>query len=113
MKYTVLILTDNNRQKLEACMMPVWSTQEALNQNHASLDAFIPEGRLIYMEMYPTWEDAQRRLEEIRSFTRMQTERLVRRKNPNWVSLIREAVPADYQPGVKLRPNVPKRTSLR
>lgn len=113
MKYTVLILTDNNRQKLEACMMPVWNTQAVQNGKHASLNTDIPEGRIIYMELYPSWEEAQGRLEAIRSFTRMQTERLVRRKNPNWVNLIRSAISSDYQPGVKLRPNVPKLTSLR
>lgn len=106
MKYHILILTDNNRNALNISM---------IEDNEFITGSLCHSGthRLIYQETHESQEQAVIRLRELQSYTRMQKERIIRRSNPNWINLLRPSLRNDYQPGVKLRPNVPNLISLR
>lgn len=106
MKYFILILTDNNRNALKISML------ESNAFSGVFLDSMDPQ-RLIYQETHESLDSALHRFSELQGYTRMQTERIIRRSNPNWVNLLRPSLRKDYQPGVKFSPNVPKLMSLR
>lgn len=115
MKYTILILTDNNRRSLKFKL----SLSESFNK-HLSEWEVGTDHRIIYKESYDTFQDAQARISELETYTRMQVERLIRRSNPNWLNLlIRPSIQSPtravthYHPGAKFNPKVPKRTSER
>ena len=99
MAYYINILTDNNRTGFHICLGDqMVSTTNNLNYS-----------RLVYQEIHESETAAWSRLEELRCYTRMQTERIIRKNNPDWLDLSRRI----YQPGAKLRPKVPTLTSFR
>lgn len=100
MAHYIYIYTDNNRTTLTV------ETEE--NQVHTP-----SSGRLVYREIHETAKTASFRMNELKTYTRMQLERIVRRANPNWLNLAVMDRARVYQPGAKFNPNVPKRTSLR
>lgn len=101
MAHYIYIHTDNNRIHLHVGATP------------GSAGAY-GQRRLVYLEIHETEAAAAARLCELRHYTRMQLERLVRRSNPNWLNLeLRQHRVPYYHPGAKLSPNVPNRTSLR
>lgn len=68
--------------------------------------------RLVYEEIHESEKAATARTAELKSFTRMQLERAIRRNNPNWLNLeLRKR--GDYHPGAKFNPKVPNCMSLR
>lgn len=126
MKYFIHFLTDNNRKNI---LIKVDATDNTTQESHLDLSnkRQVSCSRLVYQEIHETENAAIKRLEELNEYTRMQLERLIRSSNPNWVNLLlmRDTSPEYarpsfdrknekiYQPGAKLRPNVPNFTSLR
>jgi Predicted endonuclease containing a URI domain len=127
----VYILTDCNRTCLHVGLSS--DLNKAINSAKC-LSGFFLSGcskvsRLVYQESLPSEEMALRRFQELSGYTRMQKERLIRKYNPNWIDLstgitnhrsipstitpLRAELYTSYQPGAKLSPNVPKRTSVR
>lgn len=85
----IYILTDANRKCLH-----VGTTQDLQNaiKTYKELyglffDSNAPVSRLVYKEEFLSEESSLKRFEELKGFTRMQKERLIRRHNPNWVDL--------------------------
>lgn len=79
--------------------------------------AFGKKWRLVHLESFNSRENAQVRQQEIRKYTRMQLERLIRKNNPNWndlkYRLSDHPEARHYHPGEKFTPNVPNRMSFR
>lgn len=88
----VYILTDCNRMLLHVGMAE--SLKSVLN-SCKSFPIFCSDGsstiRLVYQESCSSEEAALARFNELRRYTRMQKERLIRKSNPNWVDLARSA----------------------
>ncbi len=87
----VYILTDSNRNCLHVGMTD--DLQQAAS-THRELKGFFSDvcsgmSRLVYYEMLPGSAEAVRRFNEVSRYTRMQKERLIRRRNPNWLDLSR------------------------
>ena len=87
-KYSVYILTDSNRSYLKVGYSnDLGSTMNELKQASSSLFPNSPKlTNLVHIEEYDTAEQAERRSLELGQFTRMQRERLIRLKNPNWLN---------------------------
>lgn len=85
----IYILTDSNRACLHVGMTD--NLDKAINTYREMpglfFDACSKVSRLVYHEAYPSEEAAMRRFNELRTYTRMQKERLIRKRNPNWVDL--------------------------
>jgi len=89
MSTLVYIATDSNRSVL---LVGISDNPEKIRRAEQGLPGFggtpwTPAHRWVYYEAYPTAEAAQRRQAELSRYTRMQKERLIRRQNPNWLSL--------------------------
>ncbi|TDS13230.1 GIY-YIG nuclease family protein [Sphingobacterium paludis] len=88
-KYTVYIITDSNRTYLETGMCTDVHRRLAEIKDASSI-LFAGTSRLnnmVYTEHYENKEQAEAREMQLKHFTRMQRERLVRSKNPNWLNL--------------------------
>ncbi|WP_262249505.1 GIY-YIG nuclease family protein [Parapedobacter soli] len=118
----VYILTDSNRNCLHVGMTDDLRKAAETYRELTGLffDAYSTVSRLVYHETLPSNETALRRFNELSHYTRMQKERLIRRRNPNWLDLgatgaKRATYPmiVVYQPGAKFNPNVPNCTSVR
>jgi len=94
-KHCIYMVTDSNRYYLEVgyCTDLHLKLHE-IEQARGSLFSTAPKfNRVVYTEELPTFEAAQKRMNDIKHFTRMQKERLVRRNNPNWLNIIQRAAP--------------------
>lgn len=93
MQHHIYILTDINRKSLHVGTTS--DLNEAVKTYREMYTLFFDAGsqisRLVYKETYASEEAALMRFEELKNYTRMQKERLIRRHNPDWVdmSLIR------------------------
>ncbi len=98
MRHHIYILTDVNRKSLHVGTAS--DLNEAVKTYKEMYALFFDAGsqisRLVYKETYADEEAALIRFEEIKNYTRMQKERLIRRHNPDWVdmSLTRRQMPA-------------------
>jgi putative endonuclease len=45
-------------------------------------------GRIVYMEEFASFEEAQKRKSELLMYTPMMKERIIRRNNPNWLNIV-------------------------
>ncbi|QBQ41513.1 GIY-YIG nuclease family protein [Sphingobacterium psychroaquaticum] len=85
----VYILTDSNRAYLEVGQCTDIVTQ--INVIKDAKSALFPNAakltNLVYIEVFQTAEQAQARATQMQQFTRMQREKLIRLKNPNWLNL--------------------------
>ncbi len=51
--------------------------------------------RIVYIEEFHSFEEAERRKSELSTYTHMMKERLIRRYNPNWLNITNGAVTAN------------------
>lgn len=88
-KCFVYITTDANRIYLEAgycedLALKLFELQEAARHTSLLGSKFT---RIIHVEEYDSMEQAEKRTQELNSYTHMQKERLIRRYNPNWLGI--------------------------
>lgn len=88
-KHIVYITSDANRIYLEAGYCQDISLQLfELQQAHGRFMTTSPKfSRIVHVEEFENYEAAQKRKLELNSFTKMQKERIIRRYNPNWLSI--------------------------
>ena len=91
----IYILTDSNRNCLHVGMTD--DLQQAAKTyrtlNGLFFDAASRASRLVYHEAFSDEAEALRRFKELSRYTRMQKERLIRRRNPNWLNLTDRSLP--------------------
>ncbi|MDR2273467.1 MAG: hypothetical protein LBF27_21340 [Sphingobacterium sp.] len=87
--FIVYIRTDNNRRYFEIDFTAnIFSTVMELQEANSFIFQQGPNlNRIIYSEAFPKLSCAQKRMNELQSFTRMQIERIIRKNNPNWNNL--------------------------
>lgn len=87
--YRVVLVTDNNRQFLEGILTQDISLllQELAEVRENQLIGKPMLTRVVYEETFATESMANKKLLELKTFTRMQRERLIRKQNPNWLNL--------------------------
>ncbi|WP_140939659.1 GIY-YIG nuclease family protein [Sphingobacterium lumbrici] len=92
-KYSIYMITDSNRLYLEVGYCTDISLKlHEIEQADWSLFSTAPKfNRIVYSEESPSFEAAQKRVDEIKHFTRMQKERLIRKHNPNWLNIIQRS----------------------
>ncbi|MEN5232116.1 hypothetical protein [Sphingobacterium faecium] len=87
--YTLYIITDSNRHFLNVDITSDFTM--TANEIRSSSNVFFPNGphltRIVYMEKFESKEKAEKRLLELRHFTFMQKEKLIRKQNANWKNL--------------------------
>lgn len=88
-KHLIYIATDPNRVSVEAGYTQDLLTQSSHLQFHSihSAGRSPKLNRIVHAEEFSSFDMAQKRLIELRGFTRMQKERLIRKHNPNWLSI--------------------------
>lgn len=88
-RHFIFITSDTNRIYLEAGYCQDISLQQfELQQTSTSFMTKGPKfSRIVYVEEYDTFELAQRRKNQISTYTKMQKERLIRKNNPNWLGI--------------------------
>src|SRR5690606_14119000 len=115
----IYIFTDSNRSCLHVGMTDDLQRAAKTYRELKGLffDAHPRVSRLVYHETLPGSSEALRRFNELSRYTRMQKKRLMRRRNPNWPKAAdlpsTKRITRHYQPGAKLSPKVPNRTSDR
>lgn len=89
-KHSVYIVTDSNRTYLEVGFCKDLNSK--MNEIRVSTPSIFPNSpklnNLIHLEEYDSLEKALLRTAQLRQFTRMQREKLVRMRNPNWLNLL-------------------------
>ncbi|NGM64020.1 GIY-YIG nuclease family protein [Sphingobacterium sp. SGR-19] len=87
--HIVYIITDSNRAYLEVGYCTDMSTQlQEINHTSSTLFGSSPKLRnVVYIEVFEKKEKALSYHSTLRHFTRMQREKLIRLKNPNWLNL--------------------------
>ncbi|MVZ60481.1 hypothetical protein [Sphingobacterium humi] len=87
--YHLYIRTDANRRFLQpGITQNLMSLQQELQEGQAC--ALFPQAvlnRIVYIESFNSELEANRRLQELSGLGRMVRERLIRKSNPNWLSL--------------------------
>lgn len=89
-KHFIVITSDANRYTLKtAYCQDVDSYLLQLNlANNLTISYSSPHrNRIVYIEGFSTREEAEQRRNQINLYTKMQKEKLIRRKNPNWLSI--------------------------
>ena len=95
MKHYIHIVTDSNRNYLHVGM----ANNLEVTSTYCKLSNMFANGwssgalRLVYYEVFSNSEEALRRFNEVSRYTRMQKERLIRRRNPNWLDLTVRPLP--------------------
>lgn len=88
-KHIIYIATNANRMHLEAgyCQDIIYKYFELQESRNSIFNATVMLNRIVHIEEFDSFEDAQKRLAQVNTYTRMQTEKLIRKLNPNWLSL--------------------------
>lgn len=88
-KYRILILTDSNRNFLEVLLTDdlLYTIQDIYISHQALFNTTQHLTRIVYEESFDSEQLANKRYAELKSYPRMLRERLVRRRNPNWLNL--------------------------
>ena len=88
-KHIVYITSDANRIHLEAgyCQDLNFKIFELQSQSSLLLSNKPKAIRIIHVEEYDSYEAAQKRKNELNLYTRMQKEKVIRKHNPNWLSI--------------------------
>ncbi|MBE8712338.1 GIY-YIG nuclease family protein [Sphingobacterium hungaricum] len=91
----VYIVTDSNRKFLEIGTSTNLSQTifELQNHNKTLFSAFGNLNRVVFSEEFSNPFLAEKKVSELRNYTRMQIERLIRKTNPNWLNLCVTAMP--------------------
>ena len=93
-KHIIYIATDANRWYLEVdYTQDIMSTSYLLTQPKDCLSTNCNSklSRIVFFEEFDQIEKALARKDELTHYTRMMKERLIRRQNPNWLSLVSTA----------------------
>ncbi|MCY4779045.1 GIY-YIG nuclease family protein [Sphingobacterium sp. UT-1RO-CII-1] len=87
-KHYIYIITNSNRAylEIEQCQDISLRMQE-LKDSSSLLFSNARLTNIVYLEEFDSYELALKRKQQLEQFTRMQKERLIRLKNPNWLSL--------------------------
>lgn len=87
--YRILIVTDSNRNFLEVVLTNdlLYTIQDIYTSHQTLFSTTHRLTRIVYEELFTSESAANKRLIELKSYTRMLRERLVRRRNPNWLNL--------------------------
>ncbi|TYR36494.1 GIY-YIG nuclease family protein [Sphingobacterium phlebotomi] len=87
--HIVYIVTDSNRAYLEVgyCSDMPARLQEIHNTSSILFNGSPKLNNVVYMEIFDSKEKALSYHSTLRHFTRMQREKLIRLKNPNWLNL--------------------------
>lgn len=87
-KHYIYIITNSNRAYLEveqcqdiSLRMQELKDSDSLFFSNAKLT------NIVYLEEFDSYDLALKRKQQLEQFTRMQKERLIRLKNPNWLNL--------------------------
>lgn len=101
-KHLIYIATDPNRAYVEAGYTQDLMAQSANLQFHAIRTAgtFPKFNRIVHVEEFTSFDNAQKRLIELNHFTRMQKERLIRKHNPNWLNITTSNPPLNNHPAL-------------
>ena len=88
-KHIVYITTDANRVYLEAgyCEDITIKLMELQNSGSSFMIRGPKFSRIVHTEEFDSFEKAERRRLELNGYTRMQKEKIIRRYNPNWLSI--------------------------
>lgn len=88
-KHIIYLITDSNRTYLEVgyCCDLASRVQEIKDSSTNFFSNTPKLMNVVHVETYDTRELAEKRMLQMQQFTRMQRERLVRMKNPNWLNL--------------------------
>ncbi|GAA4139468.1 hypothetical protein GCM10022216_17610 [Sphingobacterium kyonggiense] len=87
--YYIYISTDANRRFLQPGMSNDIS-QIFQQINNPDAGCFMSQAvlnRIVYLEQFSSEEEAMRKYQELQQFGRIVRERLIRKQNPNWLSL--------------------------
>lgn len=87
--HIVYIITDSNRAYLEVgyCSDIRNRLQEIHNTSSVLFGSSPKLNNVVYVEAFESKEKALSYHDTLRNFTRMQREKLIRLKNPNWLNL--------------------------
>lgn len=88
-KHFIYFVTDANRTMIQTDLCEN-ITQRIMELQEASTRAVFGQAKLwrvVYVEEFSSLELAQRRRLELTAYTHMMKERLIRRQNPNWISI--------------------------
>lgn len=87
--HIVYIITDSNRAYLEvgSCTDMLTRLQEIRNTPPIFFSGSPKLSHVVYMETFHSKEKALSYEHTLRNFTRMQREKMIRLKNPNWLNL--------------------------
>jgi putative endonuclease len=87
--FIVYILTDNNRKHFKIDFTSnILSTALELQQTNNFIFQHGPSlTRIIYTETFSNLGSAKKKMNELKNFTSMQIEKIVRKHNPNWHNL--------------------------
>lgn len=88
-KHIIYIAADANRTYLEVdyCQDIALKSFEIQSFKTNFLSKTPKLTRIVFTEICDTLEIAQRRMSELNNYTKMQKDRLIRRNNPNWLSI--------------------------
>lgn len=88
-KHIVYIITDSNRAYLEVGQCTDLNTriQEIRSASNVIFSSTPKLSNIVHVESFENAEAANARQQQLQQFTRMQRERLIRTKNPNWLNL--------------------------
>lgn len=88
-KYYTYIATDSNRKFLQAGFSQDLNSvyQDFQSTQEPTLFSFAMLNRIVLVETHNSLFEADRRLQELNSMGRIVKERLIRKSNPNWLSL--------------------------
>lgn len=87
--YHLYISTDANRRHLQPGITNdiIGLQQQLQDTTNAGMFSSAVLNRIVYIESFASEREAERRYQELCGLGRMVRERLVRRNNPNWLSL--------------------------
>lgn len=88
-KHLIYIITDSNRAYLEVgyCTDMNLRLSEITTASSAFFGRSPRLSNVVYLEEFSSKEHAAARQQQLQCFTRMQREKLIRLKNPNWLNL--------------------------
>lgn len=83
--YEIAIITDSNRSDLRVVCN--WK-----KENNFSFESPLKTYRYVWIEHFQDVEKAEIQLKHIHTFARIQLEKVIRRQNPNWLSLCDKSI---------------------
>lgn len=87
--YYTYLTTDSNRKFLRPGVGYATETYAKISSTTRSLSPSLiaPGSRIVLMELHTSRQEAEKRYQELSEMTRGVRERLIRKSNPNWLSI--------------------------